>query len=420
MTPSAQLKTSLFWSCLGLSLASGLASQILLALNPEAFASHWFRNAQALLALHLSTLGFVGLLVLGVLSQFLPMLLGKPLKSSFAAALALGIFYASALLLWCFFAGHRLAWLGAMAGIGLPLSVAAFLALAAKALANGGGHRLTRLTLASSLGYLLFTSILGGLMAQGLLRPPLLSPDPLLLIQLHLHLGLFGFAALMIFGVSYELLPMFGLARNFSMAPAWAALILGHLGIFSLVASVFGSLSVAALSAMIWPWLLAAACLAYAVQVLLIIRSSLRRQNEPGPLHFRAAIILMLAGALWGLRLGPEATTGARAAYVYLLLFGFIGSAIFGQLQKILPLLSWYDRFSPLAGKAKIPSAAELMPPRLPWLVPAFHLPATAFGFAGLALASPSLLRASGLLGCCAFAVMTLLWAASRRLGALP
>ena len=420
MIPNAPLKTSIFWASLGVSLGTGIAAQGLLAFDPAAFGGQWFRNSTVLLALHLSTLGFVGLLVLGVLTQFLPMLLGKALSSSFAAAVAMGTFFISALMLWCFFAAHRLQWLAASAGIGIVLSLFAFLALAAKTLAGGGGHLLTRATLASSLAYLLFTSILGGLMAQGLVRPPLLDTDPLRLIQLHLHLGLFGFAALMIFGVSYELLPMFGLARNYSLIPGWAALVLGHLGIFSLVLSVFGGPFSAQWGGLLWPWLLGAACLSYALQVILIAVKSLRKQHEPGPLHFRAAVVLLLAGVIWGLQLSPDATPGACAAYVYLLLFGFVGGAIFGQLQKIVPLLSWYDRFSALAGRAKIPSAADLMPHRLPWFVPAFHLAASGLGFIGLSRSSPLLLRLSGVFGCGSFAAMILIWAACRRLGDLP
>ena len=41
---------------------------------------------------------------------------------------------------------------------------------------------------------------------------------------------------------------------------------------------------------------------------------------------------------------------------------GFLGFIIFGHLYKIVPFLVWYERFSPLVGKQKVPMLADMVP----------------------------------------------------------
>ncbi|MGH7442516.1 MAG: hypothetical protein ACREKE_07590, partial [bacterium] len=113
------LVTPLFWSCLGLALLCGTSAQVLLAWNPEAFAGHWFRQGTLLAALHLTTLGFIGILILGVLTQFLPMLLGKTLGSTSLVALALACFGLGMALLVGVFAGWRSSGPALAAGLAL-------------------------------------------------------------------------------------------------------------------------------------------------------------------------------------------------------------------------------------------------------------------------------------------------------------
>jgi hypothetical protein len=45
---------------------------------------------------------------------------------------------------------------------------------------------------------------------------------------------------------------------------------------------------------------------------------------------------------------------------VWFLLLGFISSMITGHLYKIVPFLVWFERFSPLVGKKKVPMLHEM------------------------------------------------------------
>ena len=406
MAPRAELTTALFWACLAAALACGLGSQMLLALDPQAFAVHWFRQPSVLLAVHLSTLGFLVLLVLGVLSQFMPMLLGRALASTLVAGLCLGLFFFSALLLLAYFAVWRSSSLAWAAIAGLLLSLGTYTALAAGPVFGGGvTHRLSRATLASALAYLLLAAGLGSALARGLLGAPLLAGEPLQLLKLHLHLGLFGFGALVVFGVSYELLPMFNLAKGYPTWPGWAALGLVHVGLLCLAAQTLslGSQPEALHGA--WAISLSLAALFYVVQMLWISAKALRRQRDASIWAWRATWAWLLLTAALGLRLelGPPMDAGVAAAYFYLGLFGVLGGAIFSQLQKMVPLLAWYDRFAPLAGKAVVPTSAQLLDPRLAWACLGLHSAAVIGGLAGLSLASPGLIRVAGALGSAAF-----------------
>ena len=46
----------------------------------------------------------------------------------------------------------------------------------------------------------------------------------------------------------------------------------------------------------------------------------------------------------------------------WLLFLGFITFIINGHLYKIVPFLVWYQRFSPLIGKQKVPMLADMVP----------------------------------------------------------
>jgi hypothetical protein len=365
----------LVWGSLPLSLLAGGFAQGLIAVAAPAFAQHWFRQPVVLLAVHLGTLGMLLLTLMAVLTQFMPMLLGQ--SFAFERVIApLLVFLALAVLgVWAFLAGLRDSGLAWGAGLSVCAAAAAFGVLALPAFIHGGvTHRLSRATLASALFYLFFTVLLGSLLAQGLVHPPLIQGDPFALIALHLHLGLFGFGCLAVFGVSYELLPMFNLAKGVVWRSGWLALGFGHLGLLLLALRTLGPPWAEALGSA-WAWPLAASVLAYLWQVRQLLAKALRRHLEANGVQFRLAWTALGLVVPLGLVLAVSDALqpGLHAAYVYLLLYGFLGGAIFSQLQKIGPLLAWYDRFAPLAGTAAVPSAAQLLQPQLAWATPILH-----------------------------------------------
>ena len=46
----------------------------------------------------------------------------------------------------------------------------------------------------------------------------------------------------------------------------------------------------------------------------------------------------------------------------WMLFFGFFSFVITGHIYKIIPFLVWFERFSPLVGKQKVPMLADMVP----------------------------------------------------------
>src|SRR5690606_41348049 len=52
----------------------------------------------------------------------------------------------------------------------------------------------------------------------------------------------------------------------------------------------------------------------------------------------------------------------------YLIFFGFISMLIVGQMYKILPFLTWYHKYSSIAGLEKVPTLREMYNEKLSYI----------------------------------------------------
>jgi len=64
----------------------------------------------------------------------------------------------------------------------------------------------------------------------------------------------------------------------------------------------------------------------------------------------------------------------------------YIGFMITGHLYKIVPFLVWYERFSPLVGKEKVPMLADMLPKKSANLQFIFSASGVVTGYFGLLL----------------------------------
>jgi hypothetical protein len=58
----------------------------------------------------------------------------------------------------------------------------------------------------------------------------------------------------------------------------------------------------------------------------------------------------------------PNANEAWLHTALWFFMLGFIGFLINGHLYKIVPFLVWFERFSPLVGKEKVPMLHEMYP----------------------------------------------------------
>jgi hypothetical protein len=183
----------------------------------------------------------------------------------------------------------------------------------------------------------------------------------------HAHLGGVGFFVLMIVAVSYKLVPMFTLSDLQNERRAGAAIGLINLGLAGLFVTM----------ALRSPWKLGAALVivaglvAYAVEILAILRARKRRVLDWGLRHFLTALGLLGLVTVLGLVLCWPGlpvtllTTQLETVYGWLGLAGVVTLTVLGFLYKIVPFQIWYHRYARHVGRSRVPSLADLYSGRL-------------------------------------------------------
>lgn len=358
-----------------------------------------------LATVHLLTIGWLTVLILGALHQFVPMVTARPaangsmalmpliglgaglvgmitgfltLDGSLPAALVVGLPAGGSLVL--------LAVTLAAAGLARPLWQTRPILLPARFVLAG-------------LGFLLATGCLGVVFAAILACPTVFPWGRVLAAGLGAHIGggLVGWFTLTALGVSYRLLGMFMLAPDDRGRLGDAAFLLTTGGLSIAWLAGLGRL----LDAPPLETLMTAGEATAALGVVLYLADMVRlyraRRRRALELHsvtaaaslgaLAVALTLLAASRISG-RLEDLAGPG-----LYLLVFGWLSGLALGQLYKLVPFLTWLQRYSGLLGKTAVPSIAELVNERraAPWF--ALYFAAVAIGTACGLLAWPTLWR---------------------------
>jgi hypothetical protein len=329
-------------------LATGLAA----ALLPEWTAAPLLPATLALV--HLLTLGFLGMAMLGAMSQMLPVVAGAPLPTARGVAWAshLGLLLGTPLLATGLLTGNAglLATGSALLGIGLLVFLGAVgIALSrARAGDTTQAMRLATLTLAVTL-------FLGLGLASWLIG--LWSPEaPLDWLAAHVLWGLGGWVGVLVMGSAWQVVPMLQLTPPYPPRLTrwlWRGMLAG-LPLATLAPAPWrhAGLSLAALSLIV-----------FAVATLRL-QSQRKRKLADATLNFWrlgmicliAAVPLALAHALHGL---PD-TWVLLAGLLFLI--GFAVSVVNGMLYKILPFMAWFHLQAKMGFKPGQPSMRDYLP----------------------------------------------------------
>ena len=187
-------------------------------------------------------------------------------------------------------------------------------------------------------------------------------------LRLHLMAGLIGWFALTAMGVSYRLLTMFTLAPEERGPLGTAVLALGAGGLAATwllsIADAAGASPPAAGIAT------AAAATALGLVLCLIDMVRLYRGRRRHKLELNTGMALPALGAFalcvplatWiAIRGDAEALAGPLA---YLFLFGGLSGLGLSQLYKIVPFLTWLERYGSVLGKQPVPRVQDLVDER--------------------------------------------------------
>ena len=178
----------------------------------------------------------------------------------------------------------------------------------------------------------------------------------------HAVLVLGGYVVLTIMGLSLILLPMFGLAHGFDEKPIERAFNLMVGGVLLHLFSTLIGFSFGRFAAI---FIMIVAIGLYFWQIYLIYKVRARKENDIWARSMFFGYGSLLLAVLLAI---PAASFGWEnfiLASAWFLIMGFVTFLITGHLYKIIPFLVWFERYSPLVGKQKVPMLNEMYPKKM-------------------------------------------------------
>lgn len=362
----------------GCAIAALLAALVLLVSGySDPLAG--LRAPSTLIAVHLTTIGWLSLLMLGALYQFVPVITNTSLYSQRLPLIGLG------------FIGVGLAsmLLGFLALSGIGALQTAYLPIGGSLVLIGFVLSGTNIGLtlwkvrplplhaafvAVSLVFLLLTAVLGIALALIFALP---RPPAFLLklsgagVSLHMAAGLGGWFTLTVMGVSYRLLSMFMLAPDEPRRSTYAALFLTAGGLGLLI--VGGLVQLEGELATVWVNRLGATAAGlgiafYLSDIVEFYRTRHRKLLELNSLTAAVALAVLTLAVLLGFGLALFGRLGQFAAPVgYLFIFGGLTGLGLSQLYKIVPFLTWLEVFGKRLGKGPVPRVQDLVKESRAW-----------------------------------------------------
>jgi hypothetical protein len=329
-----------------------ISSMFALSINPSELSIH---SPDLLSWTHLFLLGFVMMIIFGAMAQLIPVTLEVghfsvefyyiiyPLLLIGTILMAVGFTISSSLLPY--------------GGIIVLLSMFIFLAeifLTMKKVTEFSN--VVKSILVSNI-FLLIGVIIGIVMA--LTYAGQIDSNIEELLKAHVFSVVLGYIVITIMALSLVLLPMFGLSHNFSQKPLNNAVIIMTIAVsFVILSSVF-SISIIDKIAYL---LSIISLLIYFYQVYLIYKTRARKENDIYIVSLFFAFSTFLISIVLGFFYIFTNYEPLLFAAAWLLFSGFIAYGIIGHLYKIVPFLVWFEKFSPLVGKQKVPMLADMVP----------------------------------------------------------
>ncbi|MEM8882494.1 MAG: hypothetical protein AAGD14_00325 [Planctomycetota bacterium] len=325
----------------GLAYAALLLALAAVALEPGK-ASGFFLTPYTVFAVHLVTLGWIVHSIIGAFYLAAPLALrmefpagrGDAWVCAFVAIGASGV------------AAHF--WIEeysgiAYAGVMLLLCFEWLLRRVRRALKESPIERGTKAIITIAWSNLTGTAFLGLLLAINKTYP-ILPGTHYQSVFGHAHLGLVGFASLMLIGVGLRMLPIALPARPPDERHAFRILIPIQVGVIGAVLAWLFAPSLAR-----WASIPIAFGLLYFLGVVIgMLRNRLpappaRRRPDIGMLHAMQALLYLAVAIGIGLSLVFTETllTDRMLAYGVIVLLGFLGQAILGVSMRLLPMYGW-------------------------------------------------------------------------------
>lgn len=341
-------------------LVAFLLAQSILLSQTSALASHVFRIPTVWMAAHFLLLGFVIMIVMGAMYQLVPVaFLVKVWSQKFGviqyAVTVIGIILFSLLL---GFAPAQ-AYVGAVV---IVIGILMFLFQMFLTIKTQENKTMITTFVLGALISLFFAIIAGFFLAWNIGFGEILAHQPLFMS--HLLFGLAGWFTLLIFGFSYQLIPMFSLSHGFSMKGAKPAFILYVFGLVTLILSFWSGASILKIIGFA---LLFVGFSAFFVDVRDILKNRMRRKLDK-PLSFSVLAVALgysIHFIAFAFAVFNVTDVAAWSWLVFVFIFCWIIFSILGYLCKIVPFLWWTHKYSDQMGQPNVPTLAQLVPEKI-------------------------------------------------------
>ncbi len=329
---------------------------LLMVFSPESFTQHYF-TPHLLTMVHVAALGWGTMIIFGAAHQLLPVICEQDLYSEKIASATWYTLTLGMILLTINFWKLTVGWVMISGGVLIVISASLYLFNVLKTSQIGKKYSVQKLFLISSALWLLFTVIVGLLLAINL-KFPFFNQSHLEILKLHAHAGLAGWFLQLITGVSTKLVPMFLLGKSSKEYLLKWAFAFQNLG---LILFLFDGYFIGITSrVLIYTALILVGVLLWLLYLYDTFKNRLRKRIE---LLMKHAFLSFFALVL-SILLLPVVyfSSGYRWTMLYgtLLFMGWITSIILGKTFKTLPFIIWNNHFKNLSGKVKVPLPKDL------------------------------------------------------------
>jgi len=318
--------------------------------------SSFFLSPAIASLMHLYLLGFIMMIIFGAMYQLVPVVLEIPIFSKDFAYIQFYLFVAGIVVFTFALGIHGYIKLLPYGAMMMYISMLIFIANVFLTYRRIELWSITAKFILVSNIFLLIGVSIGFYMALDLIYG--FGTDLVTMVTLHISATIVGYILMTIMGIGMILLPMFSLSHGFSEKSINLAFYMVIAGLVLFIGSIFVKIAAVKFAGVA---LISLSVVLALYQMWLIFKGRIRKQNDFWAKNMIASFFsLILSIAI----LAVAILQNSQKLYMlfgFMLFFGFFVFIIVGHIYKILPFLVWYQRYSPLVGKIKVPMLNDMV-----------------------------------------------------------
>ncbi len=306
---------------------------------------------------HLYLLGFVMMFIFGAMYQLVPVILEIPLFSKDFAYVQFYIYLVGLSMMAYAFGNTEHFYLLPYGSMLVYLSMLIFSTNIFLTYRNLERWSISAKFILVSNIFLFVAVTIGFVIALNLIYG-FLEVDVHRLVTAHVAGVLVGYVMMTIVGVAMVLIPMFSLSHGFKQRAVEISFNFMTLGVALLM---IGSLLGFGFFSGVGGFLVVMSFIFATYQMWLIFSTRIRKEWDYWAKNMVSSFAFFIASMVSWLIASLFDSDRFALLGGYLFFFGFLAFIIIGHIYKILPFLVWYQRYSPLVGKQKVPMLHDMV-----------------------------------------------------------